>query len=123
MSPNIPGTVLQSRCYSEDLQRLFADLSGDYNPMHVDPVAARRTLAGGRAVHGIHQTLAALEALLTEFARQNRSDLAIAGFKAQFLKPILVGDVVTFHLAKLTDETCLITSRIAGEIVCRISIQ
>jgi acyl dehydratase len=123
MSRNIHGTILQRRRYSEDLQRLFAGLSGDCNPMHVDPVAARRTLVGGRAVHGIHQTVAAMEALLTQFARQNRSDLTIAGFKAQFLKPVLVGDTVAFHLAKLTDETCLITGRIAGEIVCRVSIQ
>ncbi len=123
MSRNIHGTILQSRRYSEDLQRLFAGLSGDFNPMHVDPVAARRTLVGGRAVHGIHQALAAMEALLTRFARQNRSAPAIAGFKAQFLKPVLVGDVVAFHLTKLTGESCLVTGRIAGEIVCRISIQ
>jgi hypothetical protein len=123
MSRNIHGTILQRRRYSEELQRLFADLSGDYNPMHVDPVAARRTLVGGRAVHGIHQALAALEALLTRFAKQKRSDRTIAGFKAQFLKPVLVGDTVALHLTKLTDEACLITGRIDGEIVCRISVQ
>jgi hypothetical protein len=38
MSRNILGTILQKRRYSEELQRLFADLSGDYNPLHVDPV-------------------------------------------------------------------------------------
>jgi hypothetical protein len=123
MSRNIHGPILQKRRYSEDLQQLFARLSGDYNPMHVDPIAARRTLVGGCAVHGIHQTLAALEALLSLFARQNRSNRTIVGFKAQFLKAVLVGDVVALHLTKLTDETCLITGRIAGEIVSRISIQ
>jgi len=115
--------ILQRRRYSEDFQRLFAGLSGDYNPMHIDAVAARRTLVGDRAIHGIHQTLAALEALLARFARQGRSDRSITGFKAQFLKPVLVGDVVALHLTRLTDETCLITGRIAGEIVCRVSIQ
>jgi acyl dehydratase len=123
MSRNIHGPVLQNRRYSEDLQRQFADLSGDYNPMHVDAVAARRTLVGGRAVHGIHQTLAAIEALLARFAKQKRSDRTIAGFKAQFLKPVLVGDVVALHLTKINDESCLITGRIAGEIVCRVSVQ
>jgi acyl dehydratase len=123
MSRNIHGTILQHRHYSEDLQRLFADLSGDYNPMHVDPVAARRTLVGGRAVHGIHQAVAALEALLTHLAGQNRSDLTIVGFRAQFLKAVLVGDAVDLHLTKLTDQGCLVTGRIDGEIVCRVSVQ
>ena len=123
MNRNIVGTILESRCYSEDLQHLFARLSGDYNPMHVDAVAARRTLVGGRAVHGIHQVVAALEALLTELARQNRVDVAIVGFKAQFLKPVVVGDVVTLQLAKPTNETCLLIGSIEEEIVCRIAIQ
>jgi hypothetical protein len=105
------------------LQHAFAELSGDYNPMHVDPVAARRTLIGGLAVHGIHQTVAAMEALLAWLDRTSKGDRAIAGFKAQFLKPVLVGDVVALHLAKLSDESCLITHRIDGEVIGRISIQ
>jgi hypothetical protein len=102
---------------------MFACLSGDYNPLHVDPVVARRTLVGGRAVHGIHQALSALEALLEYLDTQNRPHLAVVGFKAQFLKPVLVGDIVDLYLSKLTDESCTIASRIAGEIVCRISVQ
>jgi hypothetical protein len=123
MSHNIYGAILLRRRYSDGLQQSFAELSGDFNPMHVDPVAARRTLVGGLAVHGIHQALAALEALLTRFARRNTPPRAIAGFKAQFLKPVLVGDRVALHLTKLTDDGCLVTGRIDGEIVCRVSIQ
>lgn len=41
--------------------RLFADLSGDYNPLHLDAVAARRTLFGRAAPHGIHVLLKALD--------------------------------------------------------------
>ena len=43
-------------------QRAFADFSGDWNPMHMDPAAARRTQAGACAVHGVHATLWALDA-------------------------------------------------------------
>ena len=35
----------------------FADLSGDYNPLHVDPVHARRLQFGRTVIHGIHHLL------------------------------------------------------------------
>jgi NAD(P)-dependent dehydrogenase (short-subunit alcohol dehydrogenase family) len=44
-------------------QERFAAISGDRNPLHLDPVVARRTQAGERVVHGMHAVLWALEAL------------------------------------------------------------
>ena len=41
-------------------QHAFALLSGDWNPMHMDAAAARRTVFGERVVHGIHSLLWAL---------------------------------------------------------------
>ena len=32
----------------------FARASGDFNPMQVDPVFARRLIAGGQTVHGMY---------------------------------------------------------------------
>ena len=42
-------------------QASFAAVSGDSNPIHLDPLAARRSLAGGAVVHGIHALLWALD--------------------------------------------------------------
>lgn len=39
----------------------FARLSGDYNPLHLDRVAARRTQFGDTVVHGIHLLLSTLD--------------------------------------------------------------
>jgi acyl dehydratase len=35
-------------------QRAFARWSGDFNPVHLDPVAARLVAAGEPIVHGAH---------------------------------------------------------------------
>jgi acyl dehydratase len=55
--------VAATRTFSADDQQAFAQLSDDRNPMHVDETAARRTQAGGCAVHGIHSVLWALDVL------------------------------------------------------------
>jgi acyl dehydratase len=46
---------------SIDQSHAFARLSGDFNPLHLDPVAARRTPFGGSVTHGVHLFLAALD--------------------------------------------------------------
>ena len=43
--------------FSLDDQVAFAKLSGDYNPVHLDPLKARRTRFGYPVVHGIHLML------------------------------------------------------------------
>ena len=106
--------------YTEERHRMFSALSGDYNPMHVDPVAARRTLVGTRAVHGIHQTLAALDVLL---ASGNESGRGIAGFKSQFVKAVGVDDTVDYSVDRLTEEGCRITGRIGEEIVGKTTVR
>lgn len=42
-------------------QEAFARLSGDSNPIHLDPMAARRTMFGRVVVHGVHAVLRALD--------------------------------------------------------------
>ncbi|WP_043352503.1 SDR family NAD(P)-dependent oxidoreductase [Methylobacterium sp. B1] len=53
---------LAERTFLPEDQIAFAKLSGDQNPMHMDPVAARRTQAGYPVVHGVHAILWALNA-------------------------------------------------------------
>jgi acyl dehydratase len=52
--------MMMKRFSSAD-QEQFAELSGDWNPIHMDPVFARRTIAGKPVVHGIHLLMRALE--------------------------------------------------------------
>ncbi|MFM9916858.1 MAG: MaoC/PaaZ C-terminal domain-containing protein [Rhizobacter sp.] len=76
--------------FNEEDQLRFASLTGDRNPMHVDPVAARRLITGRPVVHGIHVLLAALERL------PERQPLGGLRLSAEFVNPVSVGDEVMF---------------------------
>jgi hypothetical protein len=79
-------------------QRWFADISGDYNPIHMDASAARRTLAGKPVVHGVHSLLWALDCTISELKIVE----PIASIKASFEKMIYVGDHVRAALLRQT---------------------
>jgi len=51
------------RRFQQEDQDHFARLSGDYNPFHIDSVAARRFIYGRPVVHGVHILLWSLENL------------------------------------------------------------
>ena len=84
-TPFISGILIGSRTFDAADQTNFANLSGDYNPIHLDPLQARRSISGECIVHGIHGLMFAIECL-TKF---NKS--MIASFDAQFKKPIPLG--------------------------------
>jgi NAD(P)-dependent dehydrogenase (short-subunit alcohol dehydrogenase family)/acyl dehydratase len=93
------------RTFSTDDQLSFARLSGDFNPMHVDPVAARRLMFGRPVVHGIHALLWALDTLLAQ--REKAGDIiagrsvSIVSLQSNFRAPIIVGDAVELSVAPI----------------------
>ncbi|CCO23202.1 SDR family NAD(P)-dependent oxidoreductase [Maridesulfovibrio hydrothermalis] len=52
---------MATKIFSLDDQLSFADLSGDFNPFHVDPLKSRRFVGGAPAVHGVNALLWAME--------------------------------------------------------------
>ena len=45
------------RYFNLDDQIAFAEISGDYNPIHLDDLIARRSIFGETIVHGMHLIL------------------------------------------------------------------
>ena len=57
-------SMLWHGTFTEDFVDEFAELSGDWNPIHVDALRARRLLFGARVVHGMAGVLRMLDAFL-----------------------------------------------------------
>jgi len=70
-------------------QQAFARLSGDFNPIHLDPVAARLVAAGAPIVHGVNLLLRALDAHFKDRVQAGRSAVT-----ATFRRPALPGDSI-----------------------------
>ena len=70
----------------------FAKISNDYNPIHIDPTAARRLVTGNQVVHGINLMLAAINLL-----HKNLKKLKFNRIKCIFIKPVNVNEKVNFE--------------------------
>jgi hypothetical protein len=81
--------VAERRFTAHD-QEAFAALSGDRNPIHLDPLRARRTVFGRVLVHGIHATLWGLEASLGP----GDGTVVLRSLRVSFPSAIGIGDPV-----------------------------
>jgi len=90
---------LITRVFSELDQTNFASISGDYNPMHMDALAARRTPAGAPVVHGVQSMLWALDVVAGIHTLDRLSKL-----DADFARFLHVGEEVTLGIVCPSDK-------------------
>ena len=86
--------------------RRFGHASGDLNPLHVDELYARRSIAGSCVVHGV---LVLLRALDLAFANGVRKPARI---NAEFRKFICVDEEVDFSLFRKDGEEVAVTASV-----------
>lgn len=113
-APAAPPSLGRRRFDAAD-QLHFARLCGDFNPMHVDAVAARRLLTGRQVVHGVHTMLCALERWPGPWPTAWRLD-------ADFLNPLSVDDEVDFRLADSESGMPHLLAEVAGLPACRLTL-
>lgn len=83
---------------------MFAALSGDWNPIHVDAEYAKGTIFGKRIAHGL-LTLSIASGLLTRLRITEKTIVAFYGIeKLRFVKPVFIGDTIKAVMEVLEKE-------------------
>jgi acyl dehydratase/NADP-dependent 3-hydroxy acid dehydrogenase YdfG len=111
--------MVDERTFDLEDQRRFAGVSGDRNPIHLDPYFARRTQFGAPIVHGMHLVLAALESL----AASNRLAGGVVRLSARFMLPVFLGERVTFRLTELDSSRRRIAVLIGPTVAATVNFQ
>lgn len=78
----------------------FAEISGDFDPIHVDEAHARTTRFGRRIAHGILSMalLSTVSAMISARARARGSrgtSVSLGYDRIRFLAPVFLGDTIT----------------------------
>jgi 3-hydroxybutyryl-CoA dehydratase len=118
-------TTSFSKTVSESDVYLFAGITGDLDPNHVDEEFCRGTSLGHRVAHGaliVGYMSAASSRILEDFDRP----MVSAGYdRIRFLKPVYLGDTITvdYVITSLDAARERIVSKVevknqSGELVC-----
>ena len=92
MEITIGDTFSIERVVTDDLVRAFAELSGDFNPIHLDEELAAKTRFGQRIAHGMLSG-AFISAVLGNEFRERR--IVYLSQTMRFTAPTFVGDTIT----------------------------
>jgi acyl dehydratase len=114
----VPTSTLLAHRFSEQDQTEFAQISGDANPLHTDPIEARRTLTGAPVVHGMHLVLLALETICANLDQSRR----MARLYARFAHPLIVGETVDCRLVNSEGEHWRIECSVQGDSVLELRV-
>ena len=110
---------MQSRVFTKSDQDMFARLSGDYNPLHTDPVMARRLIYGKLVVHGVHLLLWGLNCLL-----ENISEcIVLRKLHVKFYKPVGLDERVKCQLIMISPDKVSMELRASEETVLTAEIE
>jgi len=106
----------------------FADVSGDFNPVHMSEEYAKKTFFGGRIAHGVI-AIGLLSAAMAKFPGL----VILLSQSARFLRPVKIGDTITAiaEVIKARSDkgiviakaTCINQSGetvVDGEVTCRL---
>ena len=92
MNINIGDRFTTERLVTEELVRAFAEISGDFNPIHLDEEFAKTTRFGRRIAHGMLSGAFISAVLGHEFAERR---IVYLSQTMKFTAPVFIGDTVT----------------------------
>ena len=113
--------VTAGRTVSEGDVMAFADLTGDFNPIHIDAEFARSTPYGQRIAHG----LLCLSIAVGLTMRSGFMSGTVLAFREigtwKFVKPVFLGD--TIHAEVEVSETKALPRLGAGTVVLDVEVK
>src|SRR6476661_8466720 len=92
MNIKIGDTFKKERLVTDELVRAFAEVSGDYNPIHLDEDFAKTTRFGRRIAHGMLSG-AFISAVLGYELKERK--IVYLSQTLKFTAPVFIGDTVT----------------------------
>jgi len=76
---------------AEDID-LYAKITDDYNPIHMDEEYAKRTVFGGRIAHGTITLGLSAPVIGMKLPGQG---CALVSISSDFIRPVMIGDTIT----------------------------
>jgi 3-hydroxybutyryl-CoA dehydratase len=103
----------RSRLITDELVRAFAEVSGDYNPIHLDEEFARTTRFGKRIAHGMLSG-ALISAVLGDELSVRK--IVYLSQTLKFISPVFIGDTITATgtVSRIREDKPIVTI----EMVC-----
>ncbi len=92
MDLKIGDSFSTTREVTDEVIRKFADVSGDYNPIHLDEEFAKTTRFGKRIAHGMLSGAFISAVLGNEFKERK---IVYLSQTMKFTAPVFIGDTVT----------------------------
>ena len=92
MNIKVGDTFTKERLVTDELVRAFAEVSGDYNPIHLDEDFAKGTRFGRRIAHGMLSGAFISAVLGYEFGERK---IVYLSQTLKFTAPVYIGDTVT----------------------------
>ncbi len=108
MEIKVGDVFTRSRTVTDELIRAFAEVSGDFNPIHLDEEFAASTQFGRRIAHGMLSGAFISAVLGNEFKEQR---IVYLQQKMRFIAPVFIGDTVTVTstVTRIRDDKGIVT--------------
>jgi 3-hydroxybutyryl-CoA dehydratase len=108
MNIKIGDEFSTSKQITDSVVRAFAELSGDFNPIHIDEEFAKNTRFGRRIAHGMISGALLSAVLGYEFKERK---IVYLNQTMRFVAPVFLGDTVTARatVIKIREDKPIVT--------------
>ncbi|MBX3018664.1 MAG: MaoC family dehydratase [Bdellovibrionaceae bacterium] len=94
MTPAVGTVITEKITITDEMIRKFAEVSGDYNPIHMDEEYAKKSRFGRRIAHGMLSAAFISRVLAMKIGHGG----IYLGQTLKFMQPIFIGDEITLEL-------------------------